>query len=174
MSEMIGRVVGGRFLIEREIGRGGMGAVYEARHEVLPRKFAIKILRKDLSRDKIFIERFRREAIASSRVVHPNVIYITDFGAMEDGSFYLVMEYLEGTGLDHLLSRYTRVSIHRALPILIQVADALDAAHQVGVIHRDLKPENILLCEVGARRTPSSCSTSASPRCRPPSSPTTP
>jgi len=148
MCEMIGKVVGGRFLIERLIGKGGMGAVYEARHEVLPRKFAIKILRPDLSRDTIFIERFRREAIASSRVDHPNVIHITDFGAMDDGAYYLVMEYLEGTGLDQLLSRYTRISIHRALPILIQVADALDSAHRVNVIHRDLKPENILLCEV--------------------------
>ncbi len=152
MSEMIGKVIGGRFKIERLIGKGGMGAVYEARHEVLPRKFAIKILRPDLSKDKIFIERFRREAIASSKVVHPNVIHITDFGSMVDSSYYLVMEYLEGDGLDQLLARYTRVSIHRALPILIQVADALNSAHQVNVIHRDLKPENILLCEIRGQK----------------------
>ena len=115
MSEMIGKVVAGRFLIERLLGKGGMGAVYEARHEVLPRKFAIKILRPDLSKDRIFIERFRREAIASSRVVHPNVIQITDFGAMEDGSYYLVMEYLEGKGLDQMLSQVQQ-DLHSTAP----------------------------------------------------------
>jgi len=148
MSEMEGTIVGGRFRITRLIGEGGMGAVYEATHETLPRKFAIKILRPELAYQKNFIERFRREAIASARVEHPNVIYITDFGYTEEGSVYLVMEYLEGVGLDEVIGRHTRLPVHRALPILIQVADALDHAHRMNVIHRDLKPENILLTEV--------------------------
>ncbi|MCK5800476.1 MAG: protein kinase [Deltaproteobacteria bacterium] len=151
-DSMIGRVIGGRFEIIRLIGQGGMGAVFEARHQTLPRKFAIKILRPELARSHDFVERFRREAIASGRIQHPNIIYITDFGTMEDGCLYLVMEYLEGEGLDQVLSRTVRLPLSRALPILAQVADALDAAHQVGVVHRDLKPENILLSEVRGRK----------------------
>ena len=148
MEEMVGRIIGARFRITRLIGEGGMGAVYEAAHETLPRKFAIKILRPELAHQHNFIERFRREAIAAARVEHPNVIYITDFGPTEDGSVYLVMEYLEGIGLDEMIGRHTRLPMHRMLPILIQIADALDHAHQMNVIHRDLKPENILLTEV--------------------------
>jgi serine/threonine protein kinase len=149
---MVGKIVADRFRILRLIGEGGMGSVYEAQHVVLPRRFAIKILRAKVSRDQSFIERFRREAIAASRVEHPNIIYITDFGCTEDGEFFLVMEYLEGAGLDSLLSRYSRLPIHRALPILAQVADALDHAHLMNVVHRDLKPENILLCEVRGQK----------------------
>jgi serine/threonine protein kinase len=145
---MEGSIIGGRFRITRLLGEGGMGAVYEAAHETLPRKFAIKILRPELAHQDNFIERFRREAIASARVEHPNVIYITDFGKTDDGSVYLVMEYLEGIGLDELIGRHTRLPVHRTLPILIQIADALDYAHRMNVIHRDLKPENILLTEM--------------------------
>jgi len=146
------QIIAGRFRILRLVGEGGMGAVYEAQHLVLPRRFAIKVLKPELSHDKSFVERFRREAIAAASVEHPNVIYITDFGATDEGSVYLVMEYLEGSGLDQLLSRQTRLSMSRALPILAQVADALDTAHRVNVIHRDLKPENILLTEVRGQK----------------------
>jgi serine/threonine protein kinase len=149
---MENQVIAGRFRVLRKIGEGGMGTVYEAQHEVLPRRFAIKILRPEVSRDRSFIERFKREAIAAGSVEHPNVIYITDFGAMEDGALYLVMEYLQGVGLDELLGQRSRLPINRALPILAQVADALDAAHRVNVVHRDLKPENILLTEVRGQR----------------------
>jgi serine/threonine protein kinase len=148
MEEMVGRIIAGRFRITRLVGEGGMGAVYEAAHETLPRKFAIKILRPELAHQRNFIERFRREAIAASRVEHPNVIYITDFGPTDDGSVYLVMEFLEGIGLDELIGRHGRVPVNRVLPILIQIADALDYAHRMNVIHRDLKPENILLTQV--------------------------
>jgi serine/threonine-protein kinase len=152
MSEMQGQVIGGRFRIERLIGEGGMGAVYEATHETLPRKFAIKILRPELAHQKNFIERFRREAIAAARIEHPNVIYMTDFGYTEDGSVYLVMEYLEGVGLDEVITRQIRMPVNRALPILIQVADALHHAHVQRVIHRDLKPENIQLTTVRGQK----------------------
>lgn len=145
-------MIAGRFRVLRKIGEGGMGTVYEAQHEVLPRRFAIKILRPEVSRDRSFIERFKREAIAAGSVEHPNVIYITDFGSMEDGSLYLVMEYLQGVGLDELLGQRSRLPINRALPILAQVADALDAAHRVNVVHRDLKPENILLTEIRGQK----------------------
>ena len=150
--ELTGQIVGGRFEIVRMIGQGGMGAVFEARHETLPRKFAIKILRPELAQSPEFVQRFRREAIAAGRIEHPNVVYITDFGHMDDGSLYLVMEYLEGEGLDQVLSRHVRLPLSRAIPILAQIADALDAAHCVQVVHRDLKPENILLTEVRGRK----------------------
>jgi serine/threonine protein kinase len=146
------QVIGGRYRVIRPIGEGGMGSVYEAQHLILPRRVAIKILKPELARDQSFIDRFRREAIAASTVEHPNIISILDFGATEAGSYYLVMEYLEGTGLDDLLSRNTRLPLHRALPILLQVADALDCAHRRSVIHRDLKPENILLTEVRGQK----------------------
>lgn len=149
---MVGQIIAGRFRVDRLIGEGGMGSVYEATHETLPRKFAVKILRPELAYEKNFIERFRREAIAAARVEHPNVIYITDFGYTESGSVYLVMEYLEGTGLDELICRQTRLPVNRALPILIQTADALHHAHQQKVVHRDLKPENILLTTVRGQR----------------------
>jgi serine/threonine protein kinase/predicted nucleic acid-binding Zn-ribbon protein len=151
-DNMLGRIIGGRFEIVRMIGQGGMGAVFEAKHQTLPRKFAIKILRPELARSRDFVERFRREAVAAGRIEHPNIIYITDFGTMDEGSLYLVMEFLEGAGLDQLLSRHVRLPLSRAIPILAQVADALDAAHQVDVVHRDLKPENILLSEVRGRK----------------------
>lgn len=146
--DFVGKVIGGRFEIVRLLGQGGMGAVYEARHQTLPRRFAIKILRPELAASRDFVERFRREAVASARIEHPNVIYITDFGSMNDGSLYLVMEFLQGEGLDEILGRAGRLPLSRAIPILAQVADALDAAHSVDVVHRDLKPENILLSEV--------------------------
>lgn len=143
----LGKTLAGKFRIIDFIGQGGMGTVYLAEHETLPRRFAIKILKNDYLTNELFVERFRREAIAASRVVHPNVVYITDFGRLPEGNFYIVMEFLEGTGLDKLLDSQGRIPLSRALPILIQVADALDHMHKMGVIHRDLKAENVLLVE---------------------------
>ena len=152
MEELQDRVIGGRFRIVQLIGKGGMGSVYEARHLSLPRTYAIKILLSDLAKDDGFIERFRREAIAMSKIDHPNVIRITDFGHTDDGSVYLVMEFLKGDGLDEVLGRRGRLPVERALTILAQVSDALEVAHQEGVIHRDLKPENILLTSRHGRK----------------------
>jgi serine/threonine protein kinase len=140
------RVIAGRFQITDIIGEGGMGTVYLAKHTTLPRRFAIKILKEELAQDPVFVERFRREAIAASRVVHPNVVYITDFGKLPDGYFYMVMEYLEGESLEDALDRQGRLPLSRALHILIQLTDALGHAHTMGVVHRDLKLENIMLC----------------------------
>ncbi len=154
MSEvdLTGRVIAGRFEIVEHLGTGGMGTVYKAQHITLPRTFAIKILREELAEDEGFIERFRREAIAASRVEHPNVIYITDFGKTEAGEVYLIMEYLQGVGLDQVLAQQGRLAPNRAVNILAQIADALDVAHSVNVVHRDLKPENILITEERGRK----------------------
>ena len=151
-ADLTGRVIAGRFRIVEHLGSGGMGTVYKAEHITLPRIFAIKILRDELSRDEGFIERFRREAIAASRVEHPNVIYITDFGKTDEGEVYLIMEYLQGVGLDQVLAQQGRLAPNRAVNILAQVADALDVAHSVNVVHRDLKPENIQLTEERGRK----------------------
>ncbi|MCC6748184.1 MAG: protein kinase [Deltaproteobacteria bacterium] len=150
--ELIGTVLSGRFQVVRVIGQGGMGTVFEAHHTTLPRRYAIKVLRQELAHNRDFVERFRREAIAAARVEHPNVIHISDFGQMESGALYLVMEYLEGIGLDEVLSRNVRLPLNRTLPILAQLADALDHAHRMQVVHRDLKPENILLTDIRDRK----------------------
>ncbi len=143
-----GSVVAGRFRIESVIGEGGMGTVYLASHITLDRKYAIKVLKSNLLGDDTFVERFRREAIAASRVVHPNVVYITDFGQLDEGSFYIVMEHLVGFGLDDLIDSSGAVPLSKLLPIMIQLADAIDYAGSLGVVHRDIKPENVMLCEV--------------------------
>ncbi|MCB9556380.1 MAG: protein kinase [Deltaproteobacteria bacterium] len=145
---MIGMRLSDRFEITRLIGQGGMGTVYEAHHTVLPRRFAIKVLRTELASDADFIERLRREAIAAARVEHPNVVQIIDFGRSQDDMVYMVMEYLEGTPLDEVLTHTPRLPLNRVIPLLLQIADALDVAHREEVVHRDLKPENILLTTV--------------------------
>jgi serine/threonine-protein kinase len=131
-------------LIEEVIGEGGMATVYGARHKLIERRCAVKIMNSTFANNEIVRERFRREAKAAQRLAHPNIIEIFDQGETGDGSMYLVMERLEGETLADLLERGP-VPLDRALPILIQIARALARAHDLGVIHRDLKPENIFL-----------------------------
>lgn len=147
-----GQIVAGRFRIDGFIGKGGMGRVYRASHLTLGREYAIKVLRGRFTEDETFVERFRREAIAASRVVHPNVVYITDFGQLEDGAYYIVMEHLDGVGLDEVIDAGGAQPMSRVLPIWIQLADALDYSAAVGIVHRDLKPENIMLCKIRGRQ----------------------
>ncbi len=146
-----GTIVAQRFQIVGPIGHGGMGTVYRASHLTLPARFAIKVLRAKLAEDPIFVERFRREAIAASLASHPNIVAITDFGHLPDVGHYMVMEYLEGETLDDRLERLGRLGFVEALHILIQIADAINQAHLAGVIHRDLKPDNVLLCSQRGR-----------------------
>jgi tRNA A-37 threonylcarbamoyl transferase component Bud32 len=144
---LIGSLVGGRYRVVRLLGDGSMGAVYLAEHEALLRPFAVKMLRRELATDQRFVLRFYREARAASRVQHPNIVYISDFGATADGSLFMVMEYIPGVTLRAELDRVGRLELPRALRLLVQVADALEAAHRAGVVHRDLKPENLVLTE---------------------------
>ncbi len=141
-----GTIVAQRFQIVGPIGHGGMGTVYRAAHLTLPARFAIKVLRPDLAEQAIFVERFRREAVAASLAAHPNIVAITDFGHLPDVGHYMVMEYLEGETLEERLDRFGRLEFGEALHILVQLADAVSQAHLAGVIHRDLKPDNVLLC----------------------------
>src|SRR5580700_2698027 len=140
---LIGRTLAARYRLVRRLGSGGMAVVYLARHVMIDRLSAIKILRQDLGMNPAHRERFLREARAVNRINHPNIVEITDFG--EDGPLvFLVMEYVEGESLQDALGR-GRFEVDRTTRIALQIALALGRAHELGVIHRDLKPENVLL-----------------------------
>jgi serine/threonine protein kinase len=144
-SDFTGRTVDHRYRIVRKIGEGGMGTVYVGEHVDIGKHVAIKILHPAYSTEKELVERFRREARAASRIGHPNIIDVTDFGTTEDGCAYFVMEYLDGIDLADILTHERRLEPTRACQIAIQVCRALAAAHSAGVVHRDLKPENVFL-----------------------------
>ena len=137
-----------KYLLEALLGQGGMGAVYRATHLGTTRTVAVKIIHPRFSNIEEFIERFRREAEASGRLRHPNVVDVTDFGVARTSSgevAYLVMEYLDGCTLAEILDEERRLSTAWVVDILDQVCSAVDEAHRRGIIHRDLKPENIWL-----------------------------
>src|SRR5215470_7940321 len=131
------------------LGAGGMGEVYKARDTRLDRTVAIKILPDTLSADPQFRERFDREAKAISQLTHPNICTLYDVGEQQ-GTAYLVMEYLEGETLEQRLKKGA-LPLDEALKIAIQIADALSAAHRRGIVHRDLKPGNVMLTKQGAK-----------------------
>ncbi len=144
---MIGTQLDGRYRILSKLGEGGMGEAYLAEHINLGRKEALKILLPALAADPEFVARFRREARATNRVQHANIVCVYDFGRLPDGRFYLSMEYAEGERLDAVLLRLGPLPVPRVLHILGQLADAVNHAHERGVVHRDLKPENMVLVE---------------------------
>ncbi|MBK6692104.1 MAG: serine/threonine protein kinase [Myxococcales bacterium] len=149
----IGReILNGQFKILQKIGSGGMGAVYKASQPEMNRMVAVKILHPKLTNRQDLASRFRREARAMSHLSHPNTARVFLYGELEDGSLYIVMEYLEGKNLNQTVRAEGPLSMDRALPILIQTCGALEEAHRAGIIHRDLKPENIFLCQQGGLR----------------------
>jgi serine/threonine protein kinase len=148
LANLVGHVLDGKYRIERQLGKGGMGAVYLATHLGTDRPVAIKVIMPQYTRNDEFVERFRREAKAAGRMRHPNVVDVTDFGfAGVDGQqvAYLVMEYLDGCTLADILAEENQLPVDWVVDILEQVCSAVDEAHQAGIIHRDLKPENIWL-----------------------------
>jgi serine/threonine-protein kinase len=132
----------GEYQIERELGRGGMGAVYAAHHPIIGKRVAIKVLDASFSRDGGLVQRFLDEARAVNKIGHPNIIDVFSFGQLPDGRQYFVMEFLEGETMAAWLGR-GRPDIAEARRLLLQVCEALEAAHREGIIHRDLKPENL-------------------------------
>ncbi len=144
-ERLIGVELDGRYRIEEQIGEGGMGVVFLARHMVIEKAVAIKVLRAEVAEDEAVVKRFVQEARAASRIGHPNIIDVTDFGTTKDGLTYQVMEYLEGRTLAALLLEEKTLTLSRALTIVAQMARALGAAHDKGIVHRDLKPENVFL-----------------------------
>jgi serine/threonine-protein kinase len=143
----IGQVFGGKYEIQRVLGEGGMGIVYAARHKAIGKKFAIKVLLGDATKDPEVVERFKVEAQAASSIGNEHIIDITDFAELPDGSTYFVMEHLDGKPLTKLLEELKRVPTNRLAKIAKQLAQGLGAAHEAGIVHRDLKPDNIFLCK---------------------------
>ncbi len=144
-DSLIGALVADRYRVVRKLGEGGMGVVYHAVHEALHKPVALKVLASGGRLDKEAVARFEREAIAAANLRHPNIAEATDFGKLDGGGLYLVMEYVEGTTLRQLLRQSGGLPSDRALSILQQVGSALATAHSRDVVHRDLKPENIII-----------------------------
>ena len=142
---LIGSIIETRYEVMELLGEGGMGHVYEVRHVALDRRFAMKILRRDLARDEELAGRFIQEARATASGRHPNVVEITDFGKLPTGVPYFVMELLVGQTLGHVIKAGGPIPARRAVRIIKQVAGALGAAHAAGIVHRDLKPDNVFL-----------------------------
>ena len=143
--ELVGEVLADRYLIVRKLGEGGMGQVYLAEHVKMGRKSAIKVLSPSMAHDTDAVARFNREAANASRISHPNVCQVYDFGETPEGVIYLAMEFIEGEPLTEVLAREGELPVARAGAIFLQVADALQAAHDLGIVHRDLKPDNVML-----------------------------
>ncbi len=143
-SDLVGQTLSDRYEIKKLLGAGGMGAVYLAEHVLMHKRVAIKVLHADMSRNAEILARFEREAVAAAHIDHPHVAHATDFGRTEDGSFFLVLEYLEGPTLRDVIREGPLAPV-RALHITRQIALALGRAHDMGIIHRDMKPENVML-----------------------------
>jgi serine/threonine protein kinase len=146
-----GSVLADRYLIDRKLGEGGMGEVYLAEHIRMKRKVAVKVMRAWLTKDPAAIGRFHREAENASQITHPNVAGVYDFGETDQGLVYLAMEFVEGESLTTLLEREKVLNHIRASDIVSQTADALAAAHALGILHRDLKPDNVMIGRTRAR-----------------------
>ncbi len=148
MSEQDRRVLGDRYEIHRRLARGGMAQVYLARDRSLDRPVAIKELVPEFATDPSFVERFRREAQAAANLAHPNIVGVYDWGA-QDGTYFIVMEYIDGPSLSQVIRRDGPIHPRRAAELTSEVAGALGFAHSRGVVHRDVKPGNVLLTGSG-------------------------
>ncbi len=143
-ATLVGQTIGGRYRIDRLLGEGGMGAVYEAEHTLMHKRVAVKVLHAEMSLMSEVVARFEREAMAAAHIEHPNVATATDFGKLDDGAFFLVLEYVEGQSLREAINKGP-FAVARAVRIARQIASALHRAHGLGIVHRDLKPENVML-----------------------------
>ncbi len=142
---LLGRVLNDRYRVVRRLGEGGMGAVYEAHHELIDKRVVIKVLHEDMAKDAEIVERFRREARAATAIGNEHIVDVTDMGELADGSPFLVMEFLEGCALADVVEEDGPLTVARAVAIVAQICDALGAAHAKGIVHRDLKPDNVFL-----------------------------
>jgi tRNA A-37 threonylcarbamoyl transferase component Bud32 len=142
-------VVDNRYSVVRTLGGGGMAKVYLARDEVLDRDVALKVLREQFAEDEEFVERFKREAQSAAALSHPNIVQVYDRGRAEDGASYIAMEYVSGGTLKERISRSGSIDPEAAVSLALQIAEALSAAHERGIVHRDIKPQNVLLTAEG-------------------------
>lgn len=141
----VGRTLDGKYRIERRIGRGGSGTVYRARHLLIHRTVAVKVLSLQLVADEDALARFRREATMAGQLKHVNIVSVTDFGITPDGVAYLVMDFIEGRSLRRILDTETTIAPERIVRWMKAVCSAVHAAHRKGIIHRDLKPDNVMI-----------------------------
>lgn len=146
-GDLLGSIVAERYHILKKLGEGGMGTVYLAEHVKMGRKAALKVMNPGMNADPDAIARFNREAANASRLNHPNVCGIYDFGETSDGLIYLAMEFIEGESLTSLIEKNGYLAAPRAASIIHQAADALAVAHDYGIVHRDLKPDNIMIAK---------------------------
>lgn len=150
-DRLLGSELDGRYRILRRLGEGGMGIVYEAEHLVLDKRVALKVLRGDVSERQNAVERFRIEARSASKIGHPNIVEVFDFGETPTGASYYAMEMLNGEDLADIIAREDVLPARRAADLVTQCCRALAAAHAKGIVHRDIKPENIFVIDKQGR-----------------------
>jgi len=144
-DSLLGQVLAEKYRIDERLSEGGMGTVYRGTHILMDKTVAVKVLRPSLAADEKIVARFSREARAASKILHPHALSVTDFGETENGTVFLVMEFLNGVTLKDLIRKEGPMPLPRAVEIMRQVGSALDEAHSQGVVHRDLKSDNIML-----------------------------
>src|SRR4029079_2715673 len=151
----IGKLLDGKYRLDAFLSQGGMGAVYKARHVMLDKAVAVKLIKPELVTSAEIVRRFQREARAASNLNHPNIIGVYDLGQTDDGTLYIAMEYIDGPSLKELIRTTGALPVDRIVPILTKVSSALALAHSHNIIHRDLKPHNIMLARgAGGREVP--------------------
>ena len=146
-TDLVGSIIAERYHVLKKLGEGGMGQVYLAEHVKMGRKSAVKVMNPGMVNDSYAISRFNREAANASRINHPNVAGIYDFGETPEGLIYLAMEFIEGESLTSLVEKNGALPPLRAADIAKQAADGLQVAHEMGIVHRDLKPDNIMIAK---------------------------
>jgi serine/threonine-protein kinase len=146
-TDLIGAIVAERYHVLKKLGEGGMGQVYLAEHVKMGRKSALKVMHPGMKADVDAVSRFNREAANASRITHPNVASVYDFGETPDGIIYLAMEFIDGPPLTSIVEQQGALPPKRAADIVRQTADALAVAHDMGIVHRDLKPDNIMIAK---------------------------
>src|SRR5215207_11050218 len=146
---MLGVISGGRYVLSKLLGAGGMAEVFLAHDRILGRDLALKVLREDYAKDAAFVSRFQREAVSAAALNHPHVVQVYDQGRSEDGRLYIAMEHVPGGTLKDLIKRRGPLDPAETARLAAQVAEALGAAHERGIVHRDIKPQNVLLDEAG-------------------------
>lgn len=141
----LGQIVGGHYVIDQKLGEGGMSVVYRAKHELLNKVVAVKVLKANLSMDRGKLARFQQEAMSVSKLNHPNIIRVYHFEVPAKSEPYLIMDYVEGEPLSDILEREGPMPLERTVSIFSRVCDALAHAHDAGIVHRDIKPSNIII-----------------------------
>ena len=149
MRDLVGDTLSNRYRLVARVAGGGMGEVYRGHDLLLDRSVAVKVLQPGLASDPELVARFKNEARSAARLTHPNVVAVYDWGAEDEQTYYMVMEYVSGTDLRDVLVTRGSVDVEQAVEIVAEVCDALSAAHAGGLVHRDVKPENVLIARSG-------------------------